>query len=182
MLVGGVVDDQLGDDADAARVRLVDEALEVVQRAVARMDVLVVGDVVAVVAQRRRIERQQPERVDAELLEVVELLRQAGEVADAVVVAVEEGADVHLVDDGVLVPERIIGSMMVTPAVKSVVGGSELHVKDVRDAIAADRGGRSSTRRARSSARSRADRRPRRSRRRAGPSRRAAAGRSRAAC
>ena len=90
-----------------AAVRLGDEPLEVVQRAVARMDVLVVGDVVAVVAQRRRVERQQPERVDAELLQVVELLGQAGEVADAVVVAVEEGADVRLVDDGVLVPERI---------------------------------------------------------------------------
>ena len=107
MLIGGVVDDQLGDDADAAPVRLVDEALEVVERAVARMDVLVVGDVVAVVAQRRRIERQQPEAVDAEVLQVVELLRQAREVADAVVVAVEEGADVRLVDDRVLVPERI---------------------------------------------------------------------------
>ena len=73
-----------------APVRLVDEAIEVLQRAVARMDVLVVGDVVAVVAQRRRVERQQPQRVDAEALEVVELLGQAGEVADAVVVAVEE--------------------------------------------------------------------------------------------
>ena len=40
--------------------------------------------------------------------EVVELLRQPVEVADAVVVAVEERLDVHLVDDGVLVPERIV--------------------------------------------------------------------------
>ena len=41
-------------DPDAAPVRLVDEPIEVLQRAVARMDVLVVRDVVAVVAQRRR--------------------------------------------------------------------------------------------------------------------------------
>ena len=107
MLIGGVVDDQLGDDADVAAVRLGHEPIEVVQRAVARMDVLVVRDVVAVVAQRRRVERQQPQRVDAEPLQVVELLGQPGEVADAVVVAVEEGADVRLVDDGVLVPERV---------------------------------------------------------------------------
>ena len=104
MLVGRVVDDQLGDDADAALVRLVHEALEVLDRAVARMDALVVRDVVAVVAQRRRIEGQQPQRVDAEPLQVVELARQPGKVADAVVVAVEEGADVRLVDDRVLVP------------------------------------------------------------------------------
>ena len=50
MLIGGVVDDQLGDDADAAAVRLLDEPIEVGERAVARMDVLVVRDVVAVVS------------------------------------------------------------------------------------------------------------------------------------
>ena len=83
--------------------------LEVAQRAVVRVDVGVVGDVVAVVAQRRGIERQQPDRGDAEVLQVVELRGQAAEVADAVAVAVEEGPDVDLVDDRVLVPERIGG-------------------------------------------------------------------------
>ena len=125
--------------ADAALVRLVDEAIEVLERAVARMDALVVGDVVAVVAQRRRVEGQQPERVDAEALQVVELLGQAGEVADAVAVAVEEGADVRLVDDGVLVPERITSL---------TIGGLATEREDVRDPRRADRGGRSSTRRA----------------------------------
>ena len=91
-----------------ALVRGADERLEVVERAVARMDVPVVGDVVAVVAQRRREERQQPQAGDAEPLQVVELLREALEVADAVVVAVEERLDVRLVDDRVLVPERIV--------------------------------------------------------------------------
>ena len=42
--------------------------------------------------------------------EVVELLGQAAEVADAVAVAVVEGADVHLVDDRVLVPERVVAA------------------------------------------------------------------------
>ena len=77
-------------------------------RAVARMHALVVGDVIPVVAQRRGIEGEDPQGVDAEPLQVVELLRQPGKVADAVVVAVEEGADVRLVDDRVLVPERIM--------------------------------------------------------------------------
>ena len=72
------------------------------------MDVQVVRDVVAVVLERRGKEGQQPEAGDAEILQVVELLRQALEVADAVVVAVEERLDVRLVDDRVLVPERIV--------------------------------------------------------------------------
>ena len=107
VLVGGVVDDELGDDLQPAPVRFAHERAEVVARAVVRMHVVVVGDVVAVVAQRRRIERQQPDRVDAELLDVVELVGQPAEVADAVVVRVEERLDVQLVDDRVLVPERI---------------------------------------------------------------------------
>jgi hypothetical protein len=107
MLIGGVVDNQLGDDADVAAVGRIDQLIEVVDRAVARMDVLVIGDVVAVVLERRRVERLQPETRDPEALEVVELLREAGKVADAVVGAVEKGADVRLVDDGVFVPQRI---------------------------------------------------------------------------
>ena len=71
------------------------------------MDLGVVGDVVAVVAQRRGIKRQQPQRRDAQVLQIVELLRQAAKVADAVVVAVVERADVQLIDDRVLVPLRI---------------------------------------------------------------------------
>ena len=108
MLVRGVIDDQLGDDAQAAAVRLFEKALEIVEVAVDRIDGAVVGDVVAVVAQRRRIERQQPEGGDAEVLQVVELFDQAGKVADAVAVAVHEGADVDFVDDRVLVPQGVV--------------------------------------------------------------------------
>ena len=107
MLIAGVIDDQLGDDADPAAVRLFQERLEIGQRAVARMDGGVVGDVVAVIAQRRRIERQQPDDVDAEVLQVVELARQPLKIADAVVVRVKERADVRLVDDPVFVPEVV---------------------------------------------------------------------------
>ena len=109
MLVGSVVDDQLGDDPEPAPVRLPKEGLEVAQigRTIGWM-LRVVGDVVAVVLERRGIERQQPQRRDAEVLQVIELLRQPAKVADAVAVAVEEGADVKFVDDRVLVPTRVL--------------------------------------------------------------------------
>src|SRR3712207_7078697 len=48
----------------------------------------VVADVVPAVAQRRGEERRQPQAVDAEPLEVVQLVDHAAEVADAVGVAV----------------------------------------------------------------------------------------------
>ena len=78
--------------------------------AVAGIDVDVVGDVVAVVAQGRGKEGEEPEAGDAEVLEVVEFGEEAGEVADAVGVRVHEGADVDLVDDRVFVPEWVGGA------------------------------------------------------------------------
>ena len=108
MLVGGVVDDEFGDDADATRMRRRNEALHIGHRSIIGMHRAVFADVVSVIEPRRRIERQQPDRVDAELDDVIELHHQPGEVSDAVIVGVEERLDVHLVDDRVLVPERIV--------------------------------------------------------------------------
>jgi len=108
MLIGGMIDDQLGDHLQPAPVRLADQIAEILPRAESGMDVAVIGDIVAVVAHRRRIERQQPYRVDAQVLEIGKLFGQAAEIPDAVVVAVAEGLDVQLVDDRVLVPQWIV--------------------------------------------------------------------------
>jgi len=68
------------------------------------MHVGVIRDVVAVVLEGRWVERQEPDRCDAEVLDVVEFLRHPAEIADTVGYAVAKGAHVDFVDDGVLVP------------------------------------------------------------------------------
>ncbi len=107
VLIGCVIDDELGDDAESPAVRVIEKAAAVLERAVRRMDVRIVGDVVAIVAQRRRVERQQPHCGDAEVLQVSEPRREAREVADPVSIAVLERPDVQLIDDRVLVPFRV---------------------------------------------------------------------------
>src|SRR2546430_5074176 len=59
VLVGGVVQHELDDDPQPAPMRLLEEDLEVVERAAVRMDAVVIGDVVAVVAGRRGEEGEQ---------------------------------------------------------------------------------------------------------------------------
>ena len=59
---------------------------------------LVVADVVAVVVVRRPIDRRQPDDVDAEVDEVVELVDDPAEIADTIAVAVGEAARIDLVD------------------------------------------------------------------------------------
>jgi hypothetical protein len=100
----GVVDDQVGDDPDAAPVRLRDQLVHVGQRAEARVDGGVVGDVVPVVTHRRGVERGHPQQVDAEPAQVVQPRGQAGQVAPAVAVRVGERRQVHLVADGLPPP------------------------------------------------------------------------------
>ena len=64
VLVGAVVRDPVEDELDAARVALGDQLVEVVERAEDRVDVAVVGDVVAEVGHRRREDRREPDRLD----------------------------------------------------------------------------------------------------------------------
>jgi hypothetical protein len=105
-----VVDDELDHDLDVAGMGLVEELLEVVEGAVLGVDGGVVCDVVAVVAERRGEEGEEPEAGDSEFLEVVELGDEALKVADAVGVGVGEGANVDLVDNRVFVPEGVSGA------------------------------------------------------------------------
>ena len=86
------------------------EGDEIAEGAEARVDGVEVGDVVAVVAVGRRVERQQPDAGGAESLEMVEPVGEALEIADAVAVRIHEGLDIEAVDDGVLVPEIEHGS------------------------------------------------------------------------
>ena len=71
------------------------------------MNVGVIGDVVSVVAERGREEWQQPQARHPQLLQIIQLPQQAGKIADAVAIAVGKAAHVQLVEDRVLIPERV---------------------------------------------------------------------------
>src|SRR5260221_13012079 len=66
-----------------------------------------VRDVVPAIAEWRVVDRQQPDAVDPEPLQVVEPGDQAPQVAGAVTVGVVEAADEDLIEDRVLVPPGI---------------------------------------------------------------------------
>ena len=94
-----VVRDEVEPELDPAPARIGDQRVEVVERAVLGVDAEVVGHVVAPVDVGGRKGRAQPDRVDAEPLQVVELRAHSAEVADPVAVRVAERADVHVVEN-----------------------------------------------------------------------------------
>jgi hypothetical protein len=111
-----VVDHQVDDHADAPVVGLVQQFGEVAEAAEPRVDGVVVGDVVAAVATRRRVDRVEPQAGDAEPVEVVEPADQAPEVTAAVLGGVRVRLDVDAVDDSLLVPmllAHLIDSLVV---------------------------------------------------------------------
>jgi hypothetical protein len=104
VLVGGVIHDQVRDDPEATGVGRLEEGAELRHGPVRRVETIEVGDIVAVVAQGRGVHGQDPQAVDPEIAQVIEPGGETGEVADPVAVAIHEGLDVDLVEDGVLVP------------------------------------------------------------------------------
>ena len=104
MLLRSVIRHQIDNHANPAAMRRRDQPIERRQIAELRMDAAVVADVVAPVVERRRVDRVQPDRVDADRLEIVEMRGDAVEVADAVAVRIGERARIDLVEDGASPP------------------------------------------------------------------------------
>ncbi len=102
-----MVHHQIDDDADAPLGCCMRELDEVPEVAVARVDLVVVRDVIPVVAARRGLKGHQPDRGDPQPLQIVEAAHQSLEVPDAVGVGVHERADGEAVEDSVLVPEIV---------------------------------------------------------------------------
>ncbi|EXF43037.1 hypothetical protein BAY1663_04539 [Pseudomonas sp. BAY1663] len=107
VLVRRMVGYEVQQHTDATGMGLGDQPVDIGQRAEQRVDVAVVADVVAGIDHRRAEHRRQPQRIDAQPLQMVELAQHAREVADAVAVAVGERAWVDLVDGGAFPPRRL---------------------------------------------------------------------------
>ena len=108
VLVGGVVDDEFGHHLQSEAMGLQKHGAKIVERAELRVDVGIFRDVVAVVLQRRGIERHEPDRVHTQVPDVFELRGESSKVADSIGVRIEERFDVELVDDRVFVPKRVV--------------------------------------------------------------------------
>ncbi len=109
--VGGVIGDDVDDDPQVQGVGGPDQVVRVGEVPEERVDGPVVGDVVAAVGLRGDVERGEPDGVDPETGQVGQPGAHPAQVADAVAVAVREGADVHLVDDGIAPPAAAFGGL-----------------------------------------------------------------------
>ena len=103
-----MIDNEFGDDLQPESVRLVQELLDIIQRPVTRIDTRIIGDVITIILQRRRHERQQPDRVHPKIDKIFKLLGQSFEISHAVIIAIKKCANMHFVDDCVFVPKWVV--------------------------------------------------------------------------
>src|SRR4030095_15147345 len=107
VLIRGVIDDQLADDVETTSMSFPQKDFKILHGAVIRVDIGVIGNVVAIISQWRRIKGEEPDGRHAEVAKIIELFGQPGEIADAVCVTITKCSDVKLVNDRILVPERV---------------------------------------------------------------------------
>ncbi|MNV63607.1 hypothetical protein D3C71_1562110 [compost metagenome] len=100
----GVAEHLVDHHLQAQPMCLGQQPVEVGQVAEQRVDVALVGDVVAEIGHRRLEERRYPNRVHAQRRDVIQALDDAGQVAHAVTVGVQETARINLVNDGTAPP------------------------------------------------------------------------------
>lgn len=104
VLIGGVVQNDVHDDADAERSRALEQVIKIADGAVLRIDGLIMGDVIPEIDLRRRVHGRDPDRVDAKIFEVTKSALDSLEIAFTIPVGVLEAAWIDLVDNGVFPP------------------------------------------------------------------------------
>ncbi len=117
MLVGGMVEHQIHDNVDVTLVRFTQQAVKVLQITKLRVDGVIIRNVIAKVHVGGGGNGGEPDAVDAELLQVIEVLDDAGQVADAVRVGVLKGTRVDLVDNAILSTIIFSRSLLLPPQV-----------------------------------------------------------------
>ena len=107
VLVRGVVDHQVDDHPDSALLGRMREFDELTECSVARIDLVVVRNVVAIIATGRGLEGHQPDGGHSKSMKIVEPPHEPGEVPHSVAIGVHVGGYRKAIDDRVLVPKII---------------------------------------------------------------------------
>ncbi len=107
MLIGGVAQHQVHDDVDIAFVRLAEQAVEILQVAIFRINGVIVGYIVAKIVIRGGIYRREPDPVDAQVLQIIQVLNDTCQIPDPIRIRILERARVDLVNNPVFPPKLV---------------------------------------------------------------------------
>src|SRR4029077_2679150 len=105
MLIACVIEHQLGNNPQARIVSRVQKLFKILQRAVRRINRIVIRNIISIIPQRRRIKGQKPDRRYAQIFQVVQLTEKPLKIANTIMVRVTERLDMKLIDNCLFEPE-----------------------------------------------------------------------------
>ena len=129
MLVRGVAGNQIQTDLNSFGMCILNESYQIRVRAETRVYLIVVGDVIATVLKLTAEHRADPDRVESQILDIVQFRAYSLQVPVAVTVAVLEGGRIDVVDRRGIKPLRIglAGKIPVQTKAFPVIAGSSSH-------------------------------------------------------
>ncbi len=104
VMVGGMVGNYVHHDLEPPAVGGLHHGVEIVHGSQPGIDRPVIVHIITAIGQLRRVERGEPEGVDPQLLQIIHMLGDAGQVPQSIAVFVRKGSGIDLVDDGLLPP------------------------------------------------------------------------------
>jgi len=104
VLIGGVIQHQVKDDADAAAVCLRQQAVKILQGAHTGIHRIVIGYIVPIIPVRSGVEGGQPKGIHPQVLQVIEMMENTLQIAQSISVGISEGAGVEVVNHAVPPP------------------------------------------------------------------------------
>ena len=99
---------QIDEHAHPSLLTAMRELDKIAQGAVARIDSIVVRDIVAVIFQGRGVKRQQPDGRYPKVSQIIQLCRQSWKITDTVAIAVQESTHVDFINDRIFIPNRVV--------------------------------------------------------------------------
>ena len=121
MFIGSVVQNHIHQDLQPPGVGLPEQNLHIFQVTEERIDVLIIGNIVTIVILGRLKHRRQPDGIHAQALDVIQLLGNAPDIAQAVTVGVTETAGIDLINNGLLPPFCILCHKRITLFLKRFI-------------------------------------------------------------
>src|SRR3954451_7389682 len=107
MFIRSMVYHHIDQHAYTALAASVSKLHEIAERSIARIDPIVVADVIPAVTSRRGLERHKPDCGDTETMEIIQTPYQAFEISNAVSIGIHVRRYGEAIDDGVLVPKIV---------------------------------------------------------------------------
>ena len=107
MLVRRVRDDLIDDDLQPQPVRLCHQRVEIGKRAEHRIDIAIIGNIIAHISHGRGEEGREPDAVNAKRGDIGQTFRHPGKIAIAVAGRILKRARIDLIDHRSLPPVRL---------------------------------------------------------------------------